>query len=61
MGGAACLPQEFASLLNSSPFGKESSALYKQLGVGIAPEEAWGCLPRDFGECTPLAFPCCSL
>lgn len=30
VGAAAFLPQEFASLLNAAPFGKESSALYKQ-------------------------------
>lgn len=42
VGAEACLPQEFASLLNAAPFGKESSALYKQPGVRIAPKEARG-------------------
>lgn len=42
VGAAACLPQEFASLLNAAPFGKESRALYKQPGARIAPKEAQG-------------------
>lgn len=66
VGAAACVPQEFASLLNAAPFGEESSALYKQPGVRITPAEARGEFRGHFGGsmwvhafALPVLLPAC--